>query len=363
MDSTSANAQPAAALSEPAQSNATPRSSSQPRGLSYKFQRLREKLRQAIASGELNGKLPGERALARRFHVNAKTLSKALTDLAAEGLLDRSIGRGTYVKGHRPNPAPSAKRWLLVCDDCPAHLSRANVLRQVHPELESITDISALRPSFLNQFSAVVDLATGTPEEFLRDMVVRNMPVVVVGKETQTYSTNAVRFDCVLAASQLARDLLLGGHRRLAAVEPRKCTTVVNALLQAATRYSPDAIADACYPNDVVAMVESGVTAIVCQCPELAMEVKQQLQTRGISIPGQVSLLAMGSCVDDPPASGYYVTCSDESRAILHLLAENPSTRPATLWLAGRYVDLGTSAPRLPAHDGISGARFNMASA
>src|SRR5678815_98276 len=60
--------------------------------MSYKFQRLREKLRQAVASGELSGKLPGERALAKRFHVNAKTLSKALTDLAAEGVLDRSIG-------------------------------------------------------------------------------------------------------------------------------------------------------------------------------------------------------------------------------------------------------------------------------
>src|SRR5881394_1934301 len=77
------------------------------RGMSYKFQRLREKLRAAIASGELSGKLPGERALAKRFHVNAKTLSKALTDLAAEGLLDRSIGRGTYVKGSAPAPAVS----------------------------------------------------------------------------------------------------------------------------------------------------------------------------------------------------------------------------------------------------------------
>src|SRR5438105_12439425 len=47
--------------------------------MSYKFQRLREKIRQAVATGELSGKLPGERALAKRFHVNAKTLSKALT--------------------------------------------------------------------------------------------------------------------------------------------------------------------------------------------------------------------------------------------------------------------------------------------
>src|ERR1700722_18351557 len=92
--------------------------SSQPKNapesaLSYKFQRLREKLRQAISSGELNGKLPGERALAKRFHVNAKTLSKALTDLAAEGILDRSIGRGTYVKGSAPQPSTQG-RWLLL---------------------------------------------------------------------------------------------------------------------------------------------------------------------------------------------------------------------------------------------------------
>src|SRR5712691_6694023 len=89
--------------------------------LSYKFQRLRERLRSAVASGELTGKLPGERSLARRFHVNAKTLSKALTDLAAEGLLHRSIGRGTYVKTESPTGAAAAApaklgRWLVICD-------------------------------------------------------------------------------------------------------------------------------------------------------------------------------------------------------------------------------------------------------
>jgi DNA-binding GntR family transcriptional regulator len=97
-------------------------------GLSYKFQRLREKLRQAIASGELSGKLPGERSLAKRFHVNAKTLSKALTDLAAEGLLDRSIGRGTFVKGHAPTTV-SLKRWLVVCDAAQADWELIQMLR------------------------------------------------------------------------------------------------------------------------------------------------------------------------------------------------------------------------------------------
>src|SRR5437868_501825 len=126
-------------------------------GLSYKFQRLREKLRHAITSGEFAGKLPGERALAKRFGVNAKTLSKALTDLAAEGLLDRSIGRGTYVKGTAPAQEADG-RWLVLCDAGGAtEPCIVSHLRERNPLVESVTDVADLRPSFLNQFQAVID--------------------------------------------------------------------------------------------------------------------------------------------------------------------------------------------------------------
>src|SRR3954452_5030485 len=95
-------------------------SDSQDRGqdvrLSYKFQRLRERLRQAIASGELSGKLPGERQLSRRFRVDAQTLSKVLTDLAAEGLLERSIGRGTFVSRHNSTPRLSDENARMLWD-------------------------------------------------------------------------------------------------------------------------------------------------------------------------------------------------------------------------------------------------------
>ena len=118
--------------------------------MSYKFQRLREKLRAAIASGELAGKLPGERALAKRFHVNAKTLSKALTDLAAEGLLDRSIGRGTYVKGTAPAPQAEG-RWLLLCDADKTEADLLAQLREVNPQIEVAADVANMRPSFLTR--------------------------------------------------------------------------------------------------------------------------------------------------------------------------------------------------------------------
>src|SRR4051812_3537477 len=132
--------------------NAASAASAADERLSYKFQRLRERLRQAIVSGELSGKLPGERQLSRRFRVNAKTLSKALTDLAAEGLLERSIGRGTFVKGHHEpvGAATPSEKWLLICDVDQVHSPVVQAIAQANPAAQITTDISAVRPSFIN---------------------------------------------------------------------------------------------------------------------------------------------------------------------------------------------------------------------
>jgi len=65
-------------------------------------------LEREIAAGFRPGeRLPGERALARRFGVSQLTLSKALAVLAEKGRVDRRHGSGTYVR----EPGP---RWLGV---------------------------------------------------------------------------------------------------------------------------------------------------------------------------------------------------------------------------------------------------------
>src|SRR5712691_500947 len=209
--------------------------------LSYKFQRLRERLRSAVASGELTGKLPGERSLARRFHVNAKTLSKALTDLAAEGLLHRSIGRGTYV---RPSGGAAADleaipgRWLILCDPGREDSSLVRLLQQSNAESLVTADApGCARPSFLKSFAAVVDLAAATPEPFLRDLIVRNIPLVSINREPDVHSLNLIAADLALGAHALARDLILGGHRRLVVVETVPRSPVGRAVALAAQRY------------------------------------------------------------------------------------------------------------------------------
>ena len=327
--------------------------------MSYKFQRLREKLRAAIAVGELSGKLPGERALAKRFHVNAKTLSKALTDLAAEGLLDRSIGRGTYVKGTGPAPAAPA-RWLVLCDepDDPTTGCLLDALRNAQADLHVAASASAagMRPSFLNGFGAVIDLATETPETFLRDLVVRNVPVVAVNREPRTYSTHAVLVDLVLGAQRIARDLLCAGHRRLAAVEAPGQSAVAQTLRQFAGRYRPggEVSVETFTPAEmeggsgVAALGEGGVTAVICDSVRTSLRVKRALERLGVEVPRQLSLASMGClCGGEPacPCSGYFVDCSAIAGALAKLLRDGPPPRPTTLWLAGDYVDRGTLGP------------------
>jgi hypothetical protein len=327
--------------------------------MSYKYQRLREKLRQAVVGGELSGKLPGERALAKRFHVNAKTLSKALTDLAAEGLLDRSIGRGTYVKGAAP-AASAPSRWLVLCDeaDDPNVACLLQTLRAAHPDLQEATaaSVAGMRPSFLNGIGAVIDIAAGTPGQFLRDLVVRNVPVVAINREPKTYSTHAVMVDLVLGVQRVARDLLCAGHRRLAAVEPPGSTAVSQALRQVASRYQAgdEVVVETLSPAElesgraVPALLEGGVTAIVCDCARTANRVKTGLDRLGVKIPGTLSLTAVGCLYAGEtvcPCSGYFVACDPMADAVVKLLREGPPARPTILWLAGEFLDRGTLGP------------------
>jgi hypothetical protein len=312
-------------------------------GMSYKFQRLRERIRHAVSSGELSGKLPGERELARRFHVNAKTLSKALTDLAAEGLLQRSIGRGTFVKGSEPEPTVQGP-WLIVCDEVDADSQLVRNLRKQNPAAQVVQDVGAIRPSFLNQFVAVVDLSLQTPEAFLRDLIVRNIALVTVDRRPKTYSTSSVVIDIPFAAYCLGRDLLLAGHRRLVAIEGRGNTAVAESLRAAAARYAPDASIDHCYAKEINGAVEVGATAAICDSMQAAREAMDLLARASIPIPQAISLAAIGHCEGRYPCTGFFASATEISDAIIELLNGGHMTRTTTLWLPGRAVNMGTIA-------------------
>jgi DNA-binding LacI/PurR family transcriptional regulator len=65
-----------------------------------KVDQVKDRLRALIYQGRLHAghRLPPERELAKQFSVSTPTLNKAMAALEADGLLDRTVGRGTFVR-------------------------------------------------------------------------------------------------------------------------------------------------------------------------------------------------------------------------------------------------------------------------
>jgi hypothetical protein len=320
--------------------------------LSYKFQRLRERLRQAVLTGELSGKLPGERILAKRYNCNAKTLSKALTDLAAEGLLDRSIGRGTYVRGSAP-AGEEVGPWLLLGEGNELEGQYVREFLQHNPRCQLVIGEPQKRPSFVNQFSGVIDVATSTPDSFLRDLVVRGIPVVVIGREPRTYSLDCVLVDALHGVTRLTRDLVQRGHRQFVAVQRFGQSNVAETMRHAVSRPGSDCTVDTVAPTEVLAAVTAGATALVCDGSEVASSVLRKLQDAGIDVPGKVSVVAVGvtRTGEEPVCTGCFVPLTEVVENAIRLLSDTQSRRPTTLWLAPVMVNRGTTgdAP-MPMH-------------
>ncbi|QEL12415.1 GntR family transcriptional regulator [Kushneria phosphatilytica] len=80
------------------------------------YQRLREEIMDRIASGEWppDKPIPTEAALTQRYDVAVGTVRKAIDTLVHDGLLERSQGRGTFIR--RPDFDASLFRFFRQVD-------------------------------------------------------------------------------------------------------------------------------------------------------------------------------------------------------------------------------------------------------
>jgi hypothetical protein len=211
------------------------------RGGSYKFQRLRERLRQAVQSGELSGKLPGERELASRYQVNAKTISKALTDLTAEGLLIRQVGRGTFVAGQVDERFAVGRthkfRWLIredegngrpqmIFDMVAARLRREGHQIEHHQVEADDTGVLAAgwaTPGQLREVDGVIVHASRPSDELVADLLRRRIPLVLAACASDRITSNAVQPDYAHAVFELTEQLVWSGLQRVALARPHDC--------------------------------------------------------------------------------------------------------------------------------------------
>lgn len=319
------------------------------KSLSYKFQRLRERLREAVRTGELSGKLPGERVLAAKFACNAKTLSKALTDLAAEGLLERSVGRGTFVKGHGSQEART--RWLLVLS--PYDGDSELMVRALQPDgvdVEVVRGVPQRRPSYLAQFTGVVTFFRALPADLVRDLLVRGITVVAVDHEPDAYAVNSVLVDRAGGAVRAVHELVSYGHKRIAVLEREGMPEMTPAILAASKLISGVDIET--YKCDELAeMARSSATAMVVKSVDWANRLRDLIEANGRRVPQNVSMMVVGMDDVDPlhfkpeaALDGYTVTIRELADAIKSCLTAAQGKRPTTLWLVPRRVQGGSLA-------------------
>ena len=100
-----------------------------------KHRAISEQLLNEIAAGKYapSGRLPTEMQLVKRFQVSRPTVSRALRDLEAEGLIVRRPGSGTFVREDSPRASSARQLGSLV-----PGLARTEIFGAICGELASL---------------------------------------------------------------------------------------------------------------------------------------------------------------------------------------------------------------------------------
>lgn len=200
-------------------------------------------LRRHIAAPEYapGAALPSETELATALGVSRQTVRQALGQLASEGLLERVVGRGTFVATpHR------ARTGVVVCivtrlrDELIANIvdgaeraGRAAGLRLEvanalgDPDLERRSAESALTSA-----DGVLMFATGGPAaaDTVRALKRAALPYVLVDRAIAGVAADLVTADNVAGGELAAQHLLALGHRRVVIV--RRADDTVSTVLE-----------------------------------------------------------------------------------------------------------------------------------
>ncbi|TMD43006.1 MAG: PLP-dependent aminotransferase family protein, partial [Chloroflexi bacterium] len=119
------------------------------------YQQISDKIREAILSGQLAEgiRLPTERALASALQVNRTTVMNAYNQLAADGLVEGHVGRGTLVKRSQfnyldDNYDANGPSWLFGLPTTEREILGPDA--RMLSELASVGDV-------------IISLAAGTP--------------------------------------------------------------------------------------------------------------------------------------------------------------------------------------------------------
>ena len=273
-------------------------------------------------------KLPSARALSKQYDIPRMTVDRCLTELAREGLVERHVGRGTFVTASAVKSVPSRLRLekfaLLMDDDGMRHrtalemvdafgshvVSRGAmpVVMPVHPGQFEQIFTQSLETSPLNGISGALissSIVQGSRGERINAFL-GAVPVVTFGGLRPDFTGNSfshIATDREMGMQQAYGHLHALGHRHILLLGDTQTPAFADAMssIQAmAGRQNVRLVSMCAQQAAVMTMVEelfAGVdypTAIICLEWSLHARLYGVLHRRRLEVPGDVSLIGYG---------------------------------------------------------------------
>ena len=298
-----------------------------------KHHRISQVLLAEIASGKYapSGRLPSEAQLVERFGVSRPTVARALRDLQDQGLVDRRVGSGSFVRG--PGAAEAVRQFGLLIPG----LGRTEIFEVICAELAGLArargygllwggggrrpneDVTAeeaevICDQFLGGRPTGVFFAPfehiERREEVNRRLVEKlrlaGIAVVLLDRDLGAFPSRSdldvIGVDNFVGGYRLAEHLIrLGVRNPVFAVRPRSASTV-NARIAGAREAMLDhglAVASTFVrvgepddPKFARAIADRGrVDAVLCANDHVAALLLRSLERAGVRVPGDLRMV------------------------------------------------------------------------
>ena len=288
------------------------------------YESVKQALTEAIDSGyyQPGKRMPSTKELSRQMSVSLVTAHRALQELVAVGLLERTRGRGTYVVENHRDVRPKLRVGVLLHQD--VNLSgvyHSGILEGMHRAAVEFSLDLLLQGDEVDSRQDVHAYVLIDPVEkqleTLIDQVGSKQPIIVVGAKSENSDVPSVDTDNRDLAIKAVTHLYNLGHRRIGFFVG-DCNFIDNyglykgfvqackslgideqdrpvVEMQGATLRSDDKLK----LNRMLS--EKGLTAVFAGGYNLALEVYQAASTMGMNIPDDLSVIGL----DDPPSAAH----------------------------------------------------------
>lgn len=268
--------------------------------------------------------LPSERELASTFQVSQMTMNRAIQEMVRDGILYREVGRGTFVV-HREQPPRQNGTLGLVTLFSPGIVKRnyyaSEIFRGVHEAASQAQRDLLLIHEPIHQTQGMVSRLHGRADGFLlmsppdealpamRRLRAEGIPIMVVGSSWLNEDIPAVDSDNIMGAHQAVELIAASGHERIGLIGgPEDMSNsrdrhigFRDSLRAQGLSYRTNWV----FPSEnarslseeekrrilSVSHAGSGPTAFFVAGYELAVQTIEALQSEGIRVPEDVSIV------------------------------------------------------------------------